>query len=314
VISRGPLNRTPAGEHLKARLLAAILVALAAIPAAERPVDAEPLPQPTYVEAARHALNLIQGASPPDTAPARAALQVLIDETGVSQPEILADLRARPPLYEDARQRLSALIALLDQPADTSDPALAQQRLHDVMSMSRYDPLHRPPSLLDRIQQWVQDRISDLLRLLFGNGSGAQPPALWLYAIGIAVLLGMVVLIARAARGRFSQGLGAPTDRPRPPADYFAEADRLAASGERVGAIRALCAAVAATLAGEGSWAGSPLTVREIFQRAPDHASLRPLLVPFEAAVYGGREVDAATYERAAAVAAAFRVKEEAAA
>jgi hypothetical protein len=291
-----------------------MVVALAAIPAAVRAVDAEPPPPPTYAEAVRQAYDLIQGRSPSDTAPARAALQVLIDGTADTQPEILADLRARPPLYDDARQRLAALLAAVDQPADTSDPALAQQRLHDVMSMSRYDPLHRPPSLFDRIQQWIHDRISDLLRLLFGNGSGAQPPALWLYAIGIAVLLGMVVLIVRAARGRFSQGLGAPTDRPRPPADYFAEADRLAASGDRVGAIRALCAAVAATLAGEGSWAGSPLTVREIFQRAPDHASLRPLLVPFEAAVYGGREVDKATYERAAAVAAAFRVKEQAAA
>lgn len=277
-------------------------------------MEADPLPPPTYVEAVRQAYNLIQGASPSDSVPARAALHVMVDGTGGSQPEILADLSARPPLYGDARQRLAALLAALGHPADTSDPALAQQRLHDVMSMSRYDPLHRPPSLLDRIQRWIQDRISDLLRLLFGNGSGAQPPALWLYAIGIAVVLGLGVLIARAGRGRFSQGLAAPSDRPRPPADYFAEADRLAAAGDRVGAIRALCAAVAATLAGEGSWAGSPLTVREIFQRAPDYRSLRPLLLPFEAAVYGGREVDKAAYDRAAAVAAAFRVKEEAAA
>jgi hypothetical protein len=289
-------------------------VAIAALPAAARVAAAEPLPQPTYVEAVRQAYNLIQGASPQDAAPARAALQVMIDGTGGSQPEILADLRARPPLYDDARRRLAALLAALAQPADTSDPALAQQRLHDVMSMSRYDQLRRPPSLLDRIQQWLQDRISDLLRLLFGSGGGAQPPALWLYAIGIAVLLGMAVLIARAARGRFSQGVAPPADRPRPPADYFAEADRFAAAGDRVAAIRALCAAVAATLVGEGSWAGSPLTVREIFQRAPDYASLRPLLLPFEAAVYGGREVDRQTYERAAAVAASFRVKEEAAA
>jgi hypothetical protein len=277
-------------------------------------VEADPLPSPTYVEAVRQAYNLIQGASPADSVPARTALHVMVDGTGGSQPEILADLNARPPLYGDARQRLAALLAVLDQPADTSDPALAQQRLHDVMSMSRYDPLHRPPSLLDRIQQWIQDRISDLLRLLFGAGSGAQPPALWLYGIGIAVVLGLGVLLALAARGRFSQGLGAPSDRPRPPADYFAEADRLAAAGDRVGAIRALCAAVAATLAGEGSWAGSPLTVREIFQRAPDYRSLQPLLLPFEAAVYGGRDVDGVAYDRAAAVAAAFRVREEAAA
>ena len=101
---------------------------------------------------------------------------------------------------------------------------------------------------------------------------------------------------------------------PRAPADYFAEADRLAAKGDRVGAIRALCAGVAATLAGERTWEGSPLTVREIFQRSPDPAHLRPLLLPFEAAVYGGREVDAAAYERAAQVAAPFRQPASAAA
>ena len=64
---------------------------------------------------------------------------------------------------------------------------------------------------------------------------------------------------------------------------------------------------MAATLAGERTWEGSPLTVREIFQRAPDPSRLRPLLMPFEAAVYGGREVDAAAYDRAAQVAAPFR-------
>jgi len=54
--------------------------------------------------------------------------------------------------------------------------------------------------------------------------------------------------------------------------------------------------------------------VREIFQRAPDFAGLRPLLLPFEAAVYGGRDVDVATYERAAQVAARYRHPVEAAA
>jgi hypothetical protein len=101
---------------------------------------------------------------------------------------------------------------------------------------------------------------------------------------------------------------------PRAPADYFADADRLAARGDRVGAIRNLCAGVAATLAGERTWEGSPLTVREIFQRAPEPARLRPLLLPFEAAVYGGRGVDAATYERARQVAAPFRPSAEVAA
>jgi len=76
-----------------------------------------------------------------------------------------------------------------------------------------------------------------------------------------------------------------------------------------VGAIRALCAGVAATLAGERSWEGSPLTVREIFQRAADYNSLRALLLPFEAAVYGGRGVDETTYRKAEQVAATYRAK-----
>ena len=275
---------------------------------------ADPSPTPTYAEAAQRALDIIQTASPSDTRPAAAALEVLISGTGDSQPEITNDLRARPPLYEDARQRLSALLTALGQPATTGDPGLAQQRLHDVMSQSRYDPLHRPPSLLDRFAQWVQDRITALLRLLFGSRGGAQAPALWFDAAGIATLLAVVFIVFRAARGRFSQSISVVPGGPRPPADFFAEADRLTAQGDRVRAIRALCAGVAATLAGERTWEGSPLTVREIFQRAPDPASLRPLLLPFEAAVYGGREVDQATYERAAQVAAPFRQPVEAAA
>jgi hypothetical protein len=275
---------------------------------------ADPSPTPTYAEAAQRALDIIQTASPSDTRPAAAALEVLISGTGDSQPEIANDLRARPPLYEDARQRLSALLTALGQPATTGDPALAQRRLHDVMSQSRYDALHRPPSLLDRFAQWVQDRITALLRLLFGSRGGAQAPALWFDAVGIATLLAIVFIVFRAARGRFSQSISVVPGGPRPPADFFAEADRLAAQGDRVRAIRALCAGVAATLAGERTWEGSPLTVREIFQRAPDPASLRPLLLPFEAAVYGGREVDQATYERASQVAAPFRQPVEAAA
>ena len=291
--------------------MAAALFILVGFPSDAR---TEPPPPPSYGDAVQRAYDLVKDASPTDTGPAFAALHVMIDGTGNSQPEILTDLRARPPQYDDARKRLTALLDALGQPADTSDSALAAQRLHEVMAMSRYDALHRPPSILDRIQQWIQDRINDLLRLLFGNRGGAQLSLWWFDAAGIALLVLIAFLFARAARGRFNQGIALPPSGPRPPADWFAEADRLAARGDRVGAIRALCAAVAATLAGERSWEGSPLTVREIFQKAPDYASLRPLLLPFEAAVYGDRDVDQATYERAAAVAAAFRPKVEAAA
>ncbi len=253
------MTRARLARCIAAFALAAGLVGATALTAAADPVV------PPYAEAVQTAYDIIQTASPQDVAPAVAATQVLIEGTGDTQYEIVADLKARPPLYDEARARLSALLAALLQPMTTTDPSLAAQRLHEVMSMSRYDALH------------------------------------------IAVVAALVFIVVRASRGRFAETRGLPTGGPRPPADYFAEADRLASAGDRVGAIRALCAGVAATLAGERTWEGSPLTVREIFMRAQDFSTLRALLLPFEAAVYGGRDVDAATYERAAGVAAAFR-------
>jgi hypothetical protein len=286
------------------------LAVLAAVPA-----SAEPPVAPTYRQAVDSAYQLVQNAAAGDAATAHQAEAVLRAGTGLTQPEIISDLQRQPPDFVDAKSRLLALRALLDHPANTSDPELAQQRLGAVLAMSRYDALRRTPSLLDRFVQWVGDRINQLLRLLFGAGAGAQAPTWIFYVVGAGVLIAVAVIVFRSARGRFSEGFVAtqPTG-PRAPADYFAEADRLAASGDRLGAIRSLCAGVAATLSGERTWEGSPLTVREIFQKAPDPARLRPLLMPFEAAVYGGKEVDAATYDQAARVAAPFRQPASAAA
>jgi hypothetical protein len=269
----------------------------------------------TYRQAVQDAYTLVKGAGANDTTSARQAVSVLEAGTAQSQPEILNDLRRLPPDFDDARARMLALLAALDAPANTSDPQLAQQRLHDVLAMHRYDALHRPPSLLDQFVQWIRDRINQLLSLLFGGGGGPQAPNWLFYVFGAAVLGAVAFVVFRSARGRFTENVIANQPaRPRAPADYFAEADHLSAKGDRVGAIRALCAGVAATLAGEQTWVGSPLTVREIFQGAPDPGRLRPLLLPFEAAVYGGREVDAAAYERAAQVAAPFRQPASAAA
>ncbi len=267
-----------------------------------------------YRTSVEDAYSLVQAAAPNDTTTAGQALLVLEEGTAQSQPEILSDLQSSPPDFRDASARLQALLAALDHPAQTTDPATAQQRLHDVLAQHRYDALRRPPSLLDRFTRWVGDRINQLLKLLFGGRGGPAIPALYFYAVGIAALIAVAFVLFRSTRGRFSEGaIARAPSGPRAPADYFAEADRLAAAGDRVGAIRSLCAGVAATLAGERTWEGSPLTVREIFQRSPDPGRLRPLLQPFEAAIYGGR-VDEETYERAKQVAAPFRQPLEAAA
>lgn len=296
-------------------MLAVAVAVIAFAGAAVLPAAADTASPSKYRQAVEDTYNLVQSASSNDTAAAGRALTVLEAGTGMSQPEIIADLQRRPPSFEDAKLRLSALMNAIDQPASASDPATAQQRLHDVLAMHRYDALHRPPSLLDRFLQWARDRLDQILRLLFGAGGGSSIASWFFYLVGAVVLAAVAVIVFRSVRGRFSESLVAHQPAgPRAPADYFAEADRLAARGDRVGAIRNLCAGVAATLAGERTWEGSPLTVREIFQRAPDPARLRPLLLPFEAAIYGGREVDAATYARAAQVAAPFRQPAEVAA
>jgi hypothetical protein len=281
---------------------------------AAHPVHADPPRPPSYRQAVQQAYDLIRNASPEDPIPAARAVGVL-RSSAPDQGEIIAELSLRPAQYQDARARLRSLMAALDEPAKTGDPAAAKQRLHDVLSMSRYADLHRPPSLIDQVIQWAKDRINDFLRLLFGRGA-PQAPGIVFYIVAVLLLIGLAVVIFLTTRGGFSRtaAVHQRPGGPRPAADYFAEADRLSAAGYRVGAIRALCAGVAAALAGERTWEGSPLTVREIFQRAPDYASLRQLLLPFEAAVYGGRDVDAATYERAAQVAAQFRPPLEAAA
>ena len=271
---------------------------------------ADPPPPPSYLAAVQRAYDIVKAAPASDSSRARAdaAINVLVAGTGNTQPEIIADLAAKPPLYADATTRLVDLLSALGQPANTTDPGEARQRLHDVLSSDRYSALDRPPTWFDRLLQWIGDRIAALLRLIPGRRGGAPVGTdIWVYAIAVAVVGVAVFFAVNAVRGRFRQAVVLAPDAPRPAADYFAEADRLASRRDYAAAIRALCAAVAASLAGEGWWSGSPLTVREIFQRAPDFASLRRLLIPFEAAFYGGREVDQPTYERAAQAAAAFR-------
>lgn len=297
------------------RVLAMASLALALVLISPVQAAAEAADPAAFKQAVQDTLTLVAGALPNDTSTAERALAVLEAGTGLTQREIIADLNVAPPDFADAIDRLQALLKALDHAADTADPAQAQQRLRDVMAMHRYDALHQPQTWLDRLRQWFKDRINDLFNI-FRREAGSLPLPNWVYYLfgGIVVAI-VAALIFSSTRGRFAEGSTARgPSGPRAPADYFDEADRLAAAGDRIGAIRALCAGVAATLAGERTWEGSPLTVREIFQHAPDPMSLRPLLVPFEAAVYGGREVDRATYERALQVAAPFRQPKELAA
>jgi hypothetical protein len=101
----------------------------------------------------------------------------VLQATDEKPAEIIADLQARPPRYPDAKARLQVLIDALEDPATTPDPQLAKQRLHDVLAMSRYDALHRPPTPLERFVQWLRDRLDALLRYLLRSTPADAVPS-----------------------------------------------------------------------------------------------------------------------------------------
>jgi hypothetical protein len=262
-----------------------------------------------YTNAVHRALTLVQFAERGDVPSVQQAIDVLVQGTGSSEPEILRDLRASPPNLGDADQRLQALYATLQARVDTPDPAHASQQLQGILSQSRYSGLSAGPSLLQQIVGFILRRIADFLSWLGVSKLHLNIP-IWIWlAIGIAAV---IAIIAWPIRGGLSRGgrearvrAGALMGDRR--VDFFGKADRLAASNDYAEAIKALAGGVSVHLRGEHAWEHSPFTVRELFQQADRADALRPLLLSFEEASYGHRTPDAATYERAAEAAAPYR-------
>ena len=272
------------------------------LPALASPVD-------DYTNAVHRALTLVQFAQRGDAPSVQQAIEVLKTGTGSSQPEVLRDLRSSPPELGDAEQRLQALYDALQARVDTPDPTKARQQLQQILSQKRYAGLSAGPSLADQVANFIVARLEDLLALLGAKGVHLNIPVwVWLL-IGLAAILAIILW---PIRGGLSPGGREARLRTSPgrivaPTDFFAEADRLAARNDYVGAIKALAGGVAVRLRGERVWDRSPLTVREVFAQSDRADALRPLLLSFEEASYGHRTLDAATYARAQQSAAPFR-------
>jgi hypothetical protein len=234
---------------------------------------------------------------------------VLETAPGPAQPEIVHDLRTLPPNLADADQRLQALYTALQQRVDTPDPARAGQQLHDVLSMPRYAGLTTGQSIPERVLAAIINAIGRFLNWL-GVGQLHLNVPLWVW-LGLAAIAILAIILWPLRSGLDWRGRQARKARmamaARPSVDFFAEADRLAASRDYVGAIRALAGGVAVRLSGERAWDQSPYTVRELFQRAQQPESLRPLLRSFEETSYGQRVADADLYARAVEVAQPYR-------
>ena len=262
-----------------------------------------------YTTAVHRALTLVQFAERGDTPSVQQALDVLVQGTGSTQPEILRDLRKSPPDLGDADQRLQALYTTLQAQVDTPDSTQAQRQLQGILSQSRYAGLSAGPSLIDQVISFVIDRATDFIRWL-GAGPLHLNIPIWVWvAIGVVAVIAIIIW---PIRGGLSPGgrearLRASATMARRRTDFFADADRLAANNDYTGAIKALAGGVSVWLRGEHAWEHSPFTVRELFQQSDQAEALRPLLLSFEEASYGHRSPDAATYARAAEAAAAYR-------
>jgi len=262
-----------------------------------------------YTNAIHRALTLIQFAERGDTPSIGQALQVLATAPGPSQPEILRDLGVDPPNLADADQRLQALYTALQARVDTPDPERASQQLTSVLSMPRYVGLGSGASIVDRILEWVGNALGKFFRWL-GLGNLHLNIPLWIW-LGFAALV-ILGIIIWPIRGTLSRGGREAVARStplavRPSIDFFAEADRLAAAGDFLGAIQALTGGVTVRISGERAWDRSPFTVRELFQRTEQPELLRPLLRSFEEASYGHRAPDRPMYLQAVEAAQRYR-------
>jgi len=283
--------------------LAALVLTLATVvPASASQAD-------DYTNAVHRALTLVQFAERGDTPSIGQALQVLASAPGPSQPEILRDLGVEPPNLTDADQRLQALYAALQARVDTPDPERARQQLNDVLSMPRYVGLVSGPSIVERIVDTITSALGRFLRWLgVGNLHLGIPLWVWL-ALAALFILGIIIWPIRGTLGRGGRE-AVPRPAPsavRPSVDFFAEADRMAAAGDFLGAIQALTGGVTVKISGERAWDRSPFTVRELFARTEHPEQLRPLLRSFEEASYGQRAPDRPMYAQAVEAAQRYR-------
>ena len=236
------------------------------------------------------------------------AIRTLENGTGSSQPEVLADLRATPPDLQDADARLAAIEAALNRPGDAGDPVQARHDVQRIIDLPRYDSMRGSLTPWDRFLAWALQVLAGLLLYLVSHTS--------LSPTFLTALAGLLVLVAAAAVGLitrtgWTRGSGSAEAREEKLRsairDRFAAADRLGDEGEYSRGLRELVAAVAGEVGNRPFWDSSPLTVRELFTREGVLAELDPLLRPFEASVYGRREVTAGEFERALNAASRFR-------
>lgn len=234
-------------------------------------------------------------------------------------PEVTRDLEQNPPDLADADRRLAAATAALSRPGDVSDPARARQQLNDILASDRYSYLRQAP--LNPLLSFLNSLLSAFLGWLSRQQVGAPglpavPTWIWLVILGAVIVAAAGVAFAQLKGVRLPRWRRRRSRAGEPPSssvvarhaeDRFSAADRLAGAGDHTAALRSLMAGVATELSGRLFWEQSPLTLRELFRETGRLEQLRPLLIAFERAVYGGGDVTLEAYEECARLAQPFR-------
>jgi hypothetical protein len=110
-------------------------------------------------------------------------------------------------------------------------------------------PEFRQPeaSLFERAQDWIGERIGDLLRSLTAGGTGTV--VAWaVLGLLVALVVLLVVRVLRTTQREPTRALDVEVERRRPAADWRAEAERREAAGDWKAALRCRYRALVADL------------------------------------------------------------------
>lgn len=192
-------------------------------------------------------------------------------------------------------------------PPSEHDPGTVRDLADEILAQARYD---RPPKpIIERIMDWIGDRLSDLFGRLVGGGGGTV--IAWIIVAG--ALAGIVFLLVRY--GRVTLPALASADEPevmveltRSAREWRAEAGRLEGEGRWAEGLRCRHRGLVADLVRRGAipeQAGRTAGeyVRDVARTLPDATpALAAATELFEAAWYGGAITAAAEAARFAAL------------
>ncbi|HEX7132537.1 MAG TPA: DUF4129 domain-containing protein [Iamia sp.] len=176
----------------------------------------------------------------------------------------------------------------LQLPVDPGrDPERTRERADEILRGDEYQsPDARDRSVVDRVREWIGDRLPDL----DGPTAGAGLDIFAYVVFGVVVLGGLAAIAFVVARTR---GTRRPPDEPtdadvdvsplRTPDEWDAEAERCEQAGDHRGAVRARFRALTTTLAHRDLVADTP--GRTTGELRTDVAERAPALTPAFGAV-----------------------------